>query len=323
MGVGGAVLGGINALMQGKGLPAAALAGAKGFITPGSGVAQGINMAGNLMQNSQNPALQNVGNLVSKGSNLASMFGLMRNGGKVKLKYAKDGMNTSGAWPPSTEESIPRADFLLNKGGAGSELEWLAAQNEAQGSRADRASAFGTASTDVYMPVGDVPVIDSREPEDVERTPDLIPGPIRTPGPDIDPVPGPIRTPDPDPLPIPGPYRIPGPDPEPVPRLKKKEYDNAEDEFDMEFIFDQTPLPRGEKDVRYSKYQKTMGVKDPKTGKYYYIDAARGFTGPKGKNMLSISSLPEAQRARALKAIQDQEMKFAGQSDYYRRQRGL
>lgn len=83
-GIGGAVLGGINALMQGKGLGGAALAAGKGFITPGSGVAQGINLAGNLMQNSQNPALQNVGNVVSKGSNLASMFGLMNFGGKVK-----------------------------------------------------------------------------------------------------------------------------------------------------------------------------------------------------------------------------------------------
>jgi hypothetical protein len=83
-GLGGAVMGGINALMQGKGVAGMLGEGAKGFVTPGSGVTQGIKMAGNLMQNSQNPALQNVGNLVSKGSNLASMFGLMNFGGKVK-----------------------------------------------------------------------------------------------------------------------------------------------------------------------------------------------------------------------------------------------
>ena len=38
--------------------------------------------------------------------------------------------------------------------------------NDLQQSRADRQSAFGTASTDVYMPVGNVPTMPEPEPAD-------------------------------------------------------------------------------------------------------------------------------------------------------------
>lgn len=68
-GIGGAVMGGINALMQGKGLAGAAGAAAKGFVTPGSGIAQGAQLAGNLAQKSNNPMLQNIGKMAGMASN--------------------------------------------------------------------------------------------------------------------------------------------------------------------------------------------------------------------------------------------------------------
>ena len=68
-GIGGAVMGGLNALMQGKGLAGAAGAAAKGFVTPGSGIAQGAQLAGNLAQKSNNPMLQNIGKMAGMASN--------------------------------------------------------------------------------------------------------------------------------------------------------------------------------------------------------------------------------------------------------------
>jgi len=68
-GLGGAIMGGINALMAGKGLAGAAGAAAKGFATPGSGFAQGAQLAGNLAQKSNNPMLQNIGKVAGMASN--------------------------------------------------------------------------------------------------------------------------------------------------------------------------------------------------------------------------------------------------------------
>lgn len=68
-GIGGAVMGGLNALMQGKGLAGAAGAAARGFVTPGSGIAQGAQLAGNLAQRSNNPMLQNIGKMTGMASN--------------------------------------------------------------------------------------------------------------------------------------------------------------------------------------------------------------------------------------------------------------
>ena len=68
-GLGGAVMGGLNALMQGRGLAGAAGAAAKGFVTPGSGIAQGAQLAGNLAQKSNNPMLQNIGKMAGVASN--------------------------------------------------------------------------------------------------------------------------------------------------------------------------------------------------------------------------------------------------------------
>ena len=68
-GLGGAVMGGINALMKGQGLAGAAGAAAKGFVTPGSGIAQGAQLAGNLAQKSNNPMLQNIGKMAGMASN--------------------------------------------------------------------------------------------------------------------------------------------------------------------------------------------------------------------------------------------------------------
>ncbi len=68
-GVGGAILGGINALRSGQGLGGAALAAGKGFVTPGSGIAQGAKLAGGLLAGSQNPALAKFGQVAQAGSN--------------------------------------------------------------------------------------------------------------------------------------------------------------------------------------------------------------------------------------------------------------
>ena len=68
-GIGGAILGGINALRSGQGLGGAALAAGKGFVTPGSGIAQGAKLAGGLLAGSQNPALAKFGQIAQAGSN--------------------------------------------------------------------------------------------------------------------------------------------------------------------------------------------------------------------------------------------------------------
>ena len=68
-GIGGAILGGINALREGKGLAGAAGAAAKGFATPGSGFAQGAKLAGGLLAGSQNPALAGIGKVAGMASN--------------------------------------------------------------------------------------------------------------------------------------------------------------------------------------------------------------------------------------------------------------
>ena len=221
-------------------------------------------------------------------------------GRKVKLKkksqaYGGKVMQEGG------ESDPPRADFLMTSPDIDSAISEEA--RDLSQAASDRESAFGTSSTDVFMNVGNVPSMPEAEEDDQ---------------PEEQPRPGSM-----DPLQRRGPRLIKrGGEKGLVGGMRQDQEEQVED-FDMDFIFDQTPLPRGEGDTRYSRYQKTMGVKDPRTGVYYYVDSARGFKGPKGKKSLSISSLPEDQRARALKAIQDREMKFAGQSDFYRRQRGL
>ena len=98
-GIGGAVMGGINALMRGQGLAGAAGAAAKGFVTPGSGFAQGAQLVGNLAQKSNNPMLQNIGKMAGMASNflpggnpmgaLGSLGGLFqqKHGGYVSPKH--------------------------------------------------------------------------------------------------------------------------------------------------------------------------------------------------------------------------------------------
>ena len=337
-GIGGAILGGLNALKAGKGLGGAAMAAGKGFITPGSGIAQGAKMAGGLLAGSKNPALAKLGGLAGAASSflpggggpmaalgaLPGLFGgqsaeygmkvkKMEHGGISPFGAASRGAAAGNADRGATTNDLlamltgassrgaaagadrnsdsPRADFLLR----GDSVDDM---NDLQQSRSDRNSAFGTASTDVFMNTGNIPSMPDREEAEDMRPPEDMQE-IESRG----------------------------------PRLLRKDMDQGlmvgdqapqqDQEFDMEFVFDQTPLPKGERDVRYQRYQKTMGVKDPKTGKYYFLDSARGFKGPKGPRNLSISSLPEDQRARVMKAIEDQEMKFAGESDFYRRQRGL
>lgn len=67
-GIGGAILGGINALRSGKGVLGAVGAATKGFVTPGSGIAQAGKLAGGLLAGSQNPALAKFGDIAQAGS---------------------------------------------------------------------------------------------------------------------------------------------------------------------------------------------------------------------------------------------------------------
>ena len=230
-GIGGALLGGINALRAGKGLGGAAMAAGKGFITPGSGIAQGAKMAGGLLARSNNPALAKLGGLAGAASSflpggggpmsaLAGLPGLL--GGRsadMGMKVTKksvgegEGVNTTGlpedllfgkretfvdsegevvgkqllpsklrrmlggadvkasfesggaSNPGNPEESNPPIpDFLLRRD--------VDDMNELQQSRSDRGSAFGTASTDVFMPTGNIPSMTSSEmeaPEDMQE----------------------------------------------------------------------------------------------------------------------------------------------------------
>jgi len=210
------------------------------------------------------------------------------------------------------ESDPPKADFLLR--GSAEEVEegpTMIGGTEILGGNplmgdlmATRLASETTQAGAGLSPIGYGELYSDEGTESSERSPQESTMPIP-----------PLRPKDPGPLPI-----------DINPKLLKRDYPKTpqeDQEFDMEFVFDQTPLPKGERDVRYQRYQKTMGVKDPKTGKYYFLDSASGFKGPKGPRNLSISSLPEDQRARVMKAIEDQEMKFAGESDFYRRQRGL
>jgi len=95
-GLGGAVMGGINALMAGKGLAGAAGAAAKGMATPGSGIGAAAQLAGNLAAKSNNPMLQNIGKMAGMASNflpggnpMNALQGLFqqRHGGYVSPKH--------------------------------------------------------------------------------------------------------------------------------------------------------------------------------------------------------------------------------------------
>ena len=354
-GLGGAIMAGINAIKNKEGLVGGIKNVAKAYATPGSGIAQGAKLAGGMLANAKNPLLAGIGKAAGMASNfmpggggargalgnlaqagnlagrlpgglagLAGQFGQnaggsgmagvmpalqglfsQKHGGMVpvKLKYASEGIAVPEG--QGEDEDPPVADFLLNRKPEPSNVaDYVNDLNELQGARSDRSSAFGTSSTDVYMPVGNLPMIEPfREKE---------PDPVEEP-----------REPRLEPIEKRYPYLEQNFDQDIIPPRGGGQIEEPEEEFDMQFVFDQTPLPKGEKDVRYNRYQKTMGVKDPKTGVYYYVDSARGFSGPRGKKSLSISSLPKAQRARALKAIEEQEMRFAGESDFYRRQRGM
>ena len=85
----------------------------------------------------------------------------------VKLKYASGGM----AVPEGGDEETPVASFLLNRKPEAPDAMDFRDINDLQGARSDRQSAFGTASTDVYMPVGDVPTMPDPEPVDEPSAP--------------------------------------------------------------------------------------------------------------------------------------------------------
>jgi len=167
-GIGGAILGGINALRSGQGLGGAALAAGKGFVTPGSGIAQGAKFAGGLLAGSKNPALAKLGGLAGAASSffpggggpmaalgaLPGLFGGQSAEYGMKVKKMEEG----------GESDPPKADFLLR-----GDVDDM---NELQQSRSDRGSAFGTASTDVFMPTGNIPSMPSTEmeaPEDMQE----------------------------------------------------------------------------------------------------------------------------------------------------------
>ena len=144
---------------------------------------------GQLAQRSQNPMIQGIGKVAStlggmtpagKAVNMAANYlpalsGLMqaKHGmavPKYRMKYAEEGI----AVPEG--EDPPVADFLLNTA-PDADVRDFRDINDLQQSRADRQSAFGTASTDVYMPVGNVPTMPEPEPADepAARPGDLAP----------------------------------------------------------------------------------------------------------------------------------------------------
>jgi len=184
-GLGGAIMAGVNAFKQGKGLVGGVKDVAKAYATPGSGIAQGAKLLGGMAQNSNNPLLQKVGGVAGMASNflpggnpmaaLSGLPGLMQakhgmSVPKYRMKYAEDGM----AVPEG--EDPPVANFLLNTA-PDADVRDFRDINDLQQSRADRQSAFGTASTDVYMPVGDVPTMPEPEAADepAARPGDLAP----------------------------------------------------------------------------------------------------------------------------------------------------
>ena len=71
-GLGGALLKVGSNLAQGKGFGSGALQGVgKAALTPGSGIGAGAQLAGNLLQKSDNPALQGIGKGIGVASNFA------------------------------------------------------------------------------------------------------------------------------------------------------------------------------------------------------------------------------------------------------------
>ena len=116
-GIGGAILGGLNALKAGKGLGGAAMAAGKGFITPGSGIAQGAKMAGGLLAGSNNPALAKLGGLAGAASSFlpgggGPMAALGALPGLLGGQSAEYGMKVK-KMEEGGESDPPRADFLL------------------------------------------------------------------------------------------------------------------------------------------------------------------------------------------------------------------
>jgi len=199
-GIGGAIMAGVNAIKNKEGLRGIGNV-VKAYATPGSGVAQGAKLAGGLLAGSKNPGLAGLG----KGAGLASNFlpgsggpkgglgalgslagGAGATGGAAGLLGSLAGgggpMAALGALPgllggqsaqygmkvkkmeEGGESDPPKADFLLR-----GDVDDM---NELQQSRSDRGSAFGTASTDVFMPTGNIPSMPEgsmmREMEDME-----------------------------------------------------------------------------------------------------------------------------------------------------------
>ena len=103
-------------------------------------------------------------------------------GRKVKLKkksqaYGGKVMQDGG------ESDPPRADFLMRSPEIDSAISEEA--RERSQARSDRESAFGTSSTDVFMPIGNVPTLPERgEPEEMEVEPEDL-APIRRMGPRV------------------------------------------------------------------------------------------------------------------------------------------
>ena len=199
-GIGGAIMAGVNAIKNKEGLRGIGNV-VKAYATPGSGVAQGAKLAGGLLAGSKNPGLAGLGKVAGLASNflpgsggpkgglgaLGSLAGgAGATGGAAGLLGSLAGgggpMAALGALPglfggqsaeygmkvkkmeEGGESDPPKADFLLR-----GDVDDM---NELQQSRSDRGSAFGTASTDVFMNTGNIPSMPEgsmmREMEDME-----------------------------------------------------------------------------------------------------------------------------------------------------------
>jgi len=133
--------------------------------------------------------LPSLKNILANQSTMGNDINQQAAGGYVSMEDGGTGDPTkdliaalkaaTGGYEPDSKKKEPR-DF--------SDL------NELQQSRSDRESAFGTSSTDVYMPVGDIPELPQRQEEETEEPPspdDIEPirklgiKLIKTPGPDL------------------------------------------------------------------------------------------------------------------------------------------
>ena len=140
-------------------------------------VAPALGMASGLLQKSKNPILQKLGQGAGLVSNVMNPLSMLKGGGANPLsalsglfggQSAEYGMKVK-KMEEGGESDPPKADFLLR-----GDVDDM---NDLQQSRSDRGSAFGTASTDVFMNTGNIPSMPEgsmmREMEDMQPPEDM------------------------------------------------------------------------------------------------------------------------------------------------------